>query len=161
MLFIALKSNELPLYVTNDYAEQNFAQQISQIPGVAQVSIFGQQKFAVRVQVDPEKAAARNLTLDEIAKQVAAANSNAPVGVQLGRRQNVTIEATGQINKAENYRPLVVAWRNGARSGWTRSPMSATASTTIRSPPGSATSARSFSPSTASPTPIRSTSSTR
>ena len=114
VMFIALKSNELPLYVTNDYAEQNFAQQISQIPGVAQVQIFGQQKFAVRVQVDPEKAAARNLTLDEIAKQVAAANSNAPVGVQLGRRQNVTIEATGQLEKAEYYKPLVVAWRNGA-----------------------------------------------
>ncbi len=114
VLFIALKSNELPLYVTNDFAEQNFAQQISQIPGVAQVSIFGQQKFAVRVQVDPEKAAARNLSLDEIAKQIQAANSNTPVGVQLGRRQNVTIEATGQMEKAEFYRPLVVAWRNGA-----------------------------------------------
>ena len=114
VMFIALKSSELPLYVTNDYAEQNFAQQISQIPGVAQVQIFGQQKFAVRVQVDPEKAAARNLTLDEVAKQVAAANSNAPVGVQLGRRQNVTIEATGQMEKAEYYKPLVVAWRNGA-----------------------------------------------
>ncbi|MFT4098094.1 MAG: efflux RND transporter permease subunit [Rhodoblastus sp.] len=114
VMFIALKSNELPLYVTNDYAEQNFAQQISQIPGVAQVQIFGQQKFAVRVQVDPEKAAARNLTLDEVAKQVAAANSNAPVGVQLGRRQNVTIEASGQLEKAEYYKPLVVAWRNGA-----------------------------------------------
>jgi len=114
VMFIALKSNELPLYVTNDYAEQNFAQQISQIPGVAQVQIFGQQKFAVRVQVDPEKAAARNLTLDEVARQVAAANSNAPVGVQLGRRQNVTIEATGQLEKAESYKSLVVAWRNGA-----------------------------------------------
>ena len=114
VMFIALKSSELPLYVTNDYAEQNFAQQISQIPGVAQVQIFGQQKFAVRVQVDPEKAAARNLTLDEVAKQVAAANSNAPVGVQLGRRQNVTIEASGQLEKAEYYKPLVVAWRNGA-----------------------------------------------
>ncbi|MFV0280365.1 MAG: efflux RND transporter permease subunit [Rhodoblastus sp.] len=114
VMFIALKSSELPLYVTNDYAEQNFAQQISQIPGVAQVQIFGAQKYAVRVQVDPEKAAARNLTLDEIAKQVAAANSNAPVGVQLGARQNVTIEATGQMTTAESYRPLVVAWRNGA-----------------------------------------------
>ena len=114
VMFIALRSSELPLYVTNDYAEQNFAQQISQIAGVAQVQIFGQQKFAVRVQVDPEKAAARNLTLDEVAKQVASANSNAPVGVQLGQRQNITIEATGQIDKAEYYRPLVVAWRNGA-----------------------------------------------
>ncbi len=114
VMFIALKSSELPLYVTNDFAEQNFAQQISQIPGVAQVLIFGQQKFAVRVQVDPEKAAARNLTLDEVAKQIAAANSNAPVGVQLGKRQNVTIEASGQIAQAENYKSLVVAWRNGA-----------------------------------------------
>ncbi len=114
VMFIALRSTEAPLYVTNDYAEQVFAQQISQIPGVAQVQIFGQQKFAVRVQVDPEKAAARNLTLSEVAGQIAAANSNAPVGVQLGKRQNVTIQATGQMEKAEDYRPLVVAWRNGA-----------------------------------------------
>ena len=114
VMFIAMRSSELPLYVTNDYAEQNFAQQISQIPGVAQVLIFGQQKFAVRVQVDPEKAAARNITIDEVSKQVAAANSNAPVGIQLGKRQNVTIQATGQLEKADVYRPLVVAWRNGA-----------------------------------------------
>ncbi|MCC2109567.1 MAG: efflux RND transporter permease subunit, partial [Hyphomicrobiales bacterium] len=114
VMFIAMRSSELPLYVTNDYAEQNFAQQISQIPGVAQVLIFGQQKFAVRVQVDPEKAAARNITIDEVSKQVAAANSNAPVGIQLGKRQNVTIQATGQLEKADAYRPLVVAWRNGA-----------------------------------------------
>ncbi|MDE2362115.1 MAG: efflux RND transporter permease subunit [Hyphomicrobiales bacterium] len=114
ILIIALRSNELPLYVTDDYAEQNFAQQISQIPGVAQAVIFGQQKFAVRVQVDPEKAAARGLTIDEVAKQVAAANSSAPLGVQLGQRQNVTIEATGQMSKAEAYRSLTVAWRNGA-----------------------------------------------
>ena len=114
VMFIALRSTQAPLYVTNDYGEQVFAQQISQIPGVAQVQIFGAQKFAVRIQVDPEKAAARNLTLNEVAAQVAAANSNAPMGVQLGKRQNVTIQATGQMEKAEDYRPLVVAWRNGA-----------------------------------------------
>ena len=81
VMFIALKSSELPLYVTNDYAEQNFAQQISQIPGVAQVQIFGQQKFAVRVQVDPEKAAARNLTLDEIGRRRAISASSSTASV--------------------------------------------------------------------------------
>jgi HAE1 family hydrophobic/amphiphilic exporter-1 len=114
ILFIALASPTLPLSMTNDYAEQVFAQQISQIPGVAQVQIFGQQKFAVRVQVDPDKAAARGLTMTEIGQAVTAANTNTPVGALQGQRQNVTLEATGQMEKAEAFAPLVVAWRNGA-----------------------------------------------
>ena len=114
ILFIALASSTLPLSTTNDYAEQIFAQQISQIPGVAQVQIFGQQKFAVRVQVDPEKAAARGLTMTEVGQAITAANTNTPVGALQGQRQNVTLEATGQMENAAAFAPLVVAWRNGA-----------------------------------------------
>ena len=114
VLFIGLVSPTLPLSKTNDYAEQIFAQQISQIAGVSQVQIFGQQKYAVRIQVDADAAAARNLTLNDVRNAVAQANSNSPVGVIKGKSQNITLEATGQMERAEPYRPLVVAWRNGA-----------------------------------------------
>src|SRR5208282_728551 len=114
ILFIALSSKTLPMSVVDDYAEQVFAEQISQIAGVAQVLVFGQQKFAVRVDVDPDAAAARGLTLDAISNAVAAANSSTPVGALLGRRQNVTVDVTGQMVHAAEYQNLVVAWRNGA-----------------------------------------------
>ena len=114
ILFIALVSKTLPLTTVDDYAEQVFAQQVSQISGVSQVLIFGQQKFAVRVAVDPDRAAARGLTLEAISGAVAAANSSTPVGALLGKRQNVTVDATGQIEHAADYENLVVAWRNGS-----------------------------------------------
>ncbi len=114
ILFLGLASPTLPLSTTNDYAEQIFAQQISQIPGVAQVVIFGQQKFAVRIEADPDAAAARGLTLADIRNAVAAANSSTPVGTLRGNGQNVTLTASGQIEHAEGYRDIVVAWRNGA-----------------------------------------------
>ena len=114
ILFLVLKSPVLPLAVTNDYAEQVFAQQISQIPGVAQVSIFGQQKYAVRIEADPDAAAARGLTMNDIRTAVANANSASPVGSLRGVSRDSVIKATGQIERAEGYRDLVIAWRNGA-----------------------------------------------
>src|SRR5690606_38003519 len=111
--FIALVSDTLPLYTVNDYADLTLAQTISQIPGVAQVLIYGAQKFAVRVQVDPEKAAARGLSHDDIRNAVARANSSAPVGTIAGPKQNVVVTATGQMERAKEYRDVVVAWRNG------------------------------------------------
>ena len=114
ILFIALVSKTLPLTQVDEYAEHVFAEQISQITGVAQVLIFGQQKYAVRVAVDPDAAAARGLTLDQVSSAVAAANSSTPVGALLGKRQNVTVDATGQMPRAADYQNLVVAWRNGS-----------------------------------------------
>jgi HAE1 family hydrophobic/amphiphilic exporter-1 len=114
ILFIALASKTLPLSQVDDYGELVFAQQISQLKGVAQVLIFGQQKFAVRVDVDSDKAAARNLTLDNVQTAVAAANSSTPVGALQGVRQNLTVDATGQMPHAADYNNLVVAWRKGA-----------------------------------------------
>src|SRR6187551_1081802 len=78
VLYISLISPTLPLSVVNEYGEINLAQQISQLPGVAQVLIYGAQKFAVRVQVDPVAAASRNISLDDIRSVVAKANSSAP-----------------------------------------------------------------------------------
>ncbi len=114
ILFLALSSSTLPLATVDDYAEQIFAQQISQIPGVAQVQIFGQQKFAVRIQADPDKVSALGMTLNDVGNAVAAANSSAPVGALLGQKQNITLDASGQLTNAEPYQDLVVAWRNGA-----------------------------------------------
>jgi HAE1 family hydrophobic/amphiphilic exporter-1 len=114
ILFLALSSATLPLATVDDYAEQIFAQQISQIPGVAQVQIFGQQKFAVRIQANPDKVSALGMTLNDVGNAVAAANSSAPVGALLGQKQNITLDASGQLTKAEPYEDLVVAWRNGA-----------------------------------------------
>ncbi len=114
ILFLMLKSPTMPLSETNDYAEQVFSQQISQIPGVAQVSIFGQQKYAVRIEADPDAAAARGLTLNDIRSAVSAANSNSPIGSLRGQTRDAVLTATGQIERAEGYRDLVIAWRNGS-----------------------------------------------
>src|SRR5712692_4787610 len=94
ILYISLISPTLPLHVVDDYGEITLAQQISQLPGVAQVLVYGAQKFAVRVQVDPVAAASRGVSLDDLRNVVAKANSNTPVGTIAGVRQNTTITAT-------------------------------------------------------------------
>ena len=114
VIFFSLNSQTLPLSAVNDYAELVLAQQISQLPGVAQVVVYGAQRFAVRVQVDPVAAAQRNISLDDVRNVVAKANSNSPVGTLVGPRQNFTLTATGAMTKAEEYRKVVVAYRNGA-----------------------------------------------
>jgi HAE1 family hydrophobic/amphiphilic exporter-1 len=114
ILYISLNSPTLPLSVVNEYGEITLAQQISQLPGIAQVLIYGAQKFAVRVQVDPVAAAARNISLDDIRTVVSKTNSNTPVGTLNGPKQSVTLTASGAMTKAEEYRKVVVAYRNGA-----------------------------------------------
>src|SRR5262244_484780 len=114
VMYISLVSPTLPLSVVDEYGEITLAQQISQLPGVAQVLVFGAQKFAVRVQVDPVAAAARNISLDDIRNVVAKTNSNTPVGTLSGPKQSVTLTASGAMTKAEEYRKVVVAYRNGA-----------------------------------------------
>ena len=114
VLFIALSSSTLPLSAVNEYGDITIGQALSQISGVAQVLIFGSQKFAVRVDADPEAAAARGLSLDEIRSAVAKANSTTPVGNLNGPDQNITLQASGQLKKAIDYKQIVVAYRNGA-----------------------------------------------
>jgi len=114
IVFISANSATLPLSAVNDYAEVVLAQQMSQIPGIAQVEIYGSQKFAVRVQVDPVAAAARNVSLDDIRRVLVSTNSNSPVGTLYGPRQNITLLATSAMRRAEEYKDVVVAWRNGA-----------------------------------------------
>jgi hydrophobic/amphiphilic exporter-1 (mainly G- bacteria), HAE1 family len=114
ILYISLVSPTLPLSTVDDYGEITLAQQISQLPGVAQVLVYGAQKFAVRVQVDPVAAASRGVSLDDIRNVVTKANSNTPVGTIAGVRQNTTITASAAMNHAADYRDVVVAYRNGA-----------------------------------------------
>ena len=114
VLYVSMRSDTMPLSAINDYAETVLAPQISQLPGVAQVLVYGAQKFAVRVQVDPVAAAARNISLDDVRSVVAKANSSAPVGALQGKEQAVTLVATGAIPHAADYRDVVVTYRNGA-----------------------------------------------
>ena len=114
ILFIALSSSTLPLSSVNEYAETQLAQQISTINGVAQVLVFGQQKYAVRIQADPDRLAARGIGFDELQSAVAKANVNEPIGTLDGISKTFSIQDNGQLTTASAYRPLIIAWRNGA-----------------------------------------------
>jgi HAE1 family hydrophobic/amphiphilic exporter-1 len=113
ILYLALSSPTLPLSTVDDYAETLLAQRISMITGVAQVSVFGSQQYAVRVQVDPNKLAAYGIGIDEVESAVEQGNVDQPTGTLYGRHQAFTVQATGQLQKAADYRPLIVAYRNG------------------------------------------------
>src|SRR5215467_13583521 len=114
IVLFSLVSSTLPLSTVDDYGEITLAQQISQLPGIAQVLVYGAQKFAVRVQVDPIAAASRGIALDDVRNVVAKANSNTPVGTIAGVRQDTTLMATAAMRNAADYRDVVVAYRNGA-----------------------------------------------
>jgi hydrophobe/amphiphile efflux-1 (HAE1) family protein len=114
VLFLALSSATLPLSAVDEYAETLIGQRISSLSGIAQVLVFGAQKYAVRVQVDPTALAAKGIGLDEVAAALDAANSNKPLGTLDGPRQSMTLEASGQLREAAQYRPLIVAYRNGS-----------------------------------------------
>src|ERR1700710_1925304 len=114
ILFISLASETLPLSAVNEYGDITIGQSLSQIQGVAQVVIFGSQKFAIRVQADPEAAAARGISLEDVRTAVSRANSSTPVGTLNGPKQDVALQAPGQMDKAADYRQVIVAWRNGS-----------------------------------------------
>ena len=112
VLFIALTSETMQLSQVNDYAEQILQQQISQINGVAQVQIYGSQKYAVRVTADPEAVSARGLSFADIQRAISSANSNQPTGTLRGTERNVTIEASGQLRSAADYGAIIVSSKN-------------------------------------------------
>ncbi len=114
IFYIAMLSPTLPLSVVNEYAETMLAQRLSTIAGVAQVRVFGSQKFAVRVQADPDQLAARGIGLDELQKAIEQGNVNQPIGTFDGPRQSVAIQDNGQLENATAYGSLIVAYRNGA-----------------------------------------------
>ena len=114
ILYLSLTSKTLPLSQVNEFAETFMAQRISTVAGVSQVDVFGQQKYAVRIQLDPNALAVRGIGIDEVAAAVAAGNVNLPNGVLWGPDKAYTLEASGQLENAAAFRPLIVAWRNGA-----------------------------------------------
>ncbi len=109
VLFLTLRSVAMPLSQLNSYAENLIVPSLSTLPGVAQVDINGQKKYAVRVRVDPESAAARGLTLDEVAQAVRSANANSPVGTLEGPRQTLVITANRQLTRADEFAALIIA----------------------------------------------------
>ena len=111
--YLALTSDTMPLDKITEYADIQLAKRISMASGVSRVQVFGEQKYAVRVQVDPDALAAHNIGIDEVQKAIAAGNTNLPTGRLDGTNQAFTIESNGGLQKAAQYRPLIVAWRNG------------------------------------------------
>jgi hydrophobic/amphiphilic exporter-1 (mainly G- bacteria), HAE1 family len=114
ILYLALSSRTLPLSTVDEYAETLIAQRISMVNGVAQVQVFGAQKYAVRAQLDPNALASRAIGIDEVANAIQRGNVNLPTGTLDGRHQAFTVQANGQLTDAAAYRPLIVAYRNGA-----------------------------------------------
>ncbi len=111
----SLSSSTVPISKVDDYAEVTLAQQISQLSGVAQVLVYGAQKFAVRVQVDPVAAAMRGISLEDVRTVLAKTNSNTPVGTISGvnATQNTTLDASAAMRAAAEYRNIIAAYRNG------------------------------------------------
>jgi HAE1 family hydrophobic/amphiphilic exporter-1 len=114
ILFLSLTSAILPLWQLDDFGQTLLAQRISMVNGVAQVLVFGSQKYAVRVKVDPRELASRGLGIDEVETAIRRANVNLPTGILQGPDQRFTVQATGQLTSADQYKPVIVAYRNGA-----------------------------------------------
>jgi HAE1 family hydrophobic/amphiphilic exporter-1 len=114
ILFIAVSSDTLPISKVNEYADTLMAQRISMVSGVAQVQIFGAQKYAVRIEADPRALAGHDISFDDVERAVAAASSNAPTGVISGEKQLFNLKVAGQPMDAATFRPLIVTWKNGA-----------------------------------------------
>ena len=114
VLYLALTSQTLPLPKLSEYGETFLAQRISMVQGVAQVTVYGSQKYAVRIQLDPRRLASRKIGLDEVANAVQRGNVNLPSGILWGPEKALTLRASGQLENADAFRPLVVAYRGGA-----------------------------------------------
>ena len=114
ILYLALGSPTLRLSDVDEYAETLMAQRISMVSGVAQVQVYGSQKYAVHVQLDPRALAYRQLGIDEVEAAVEKGNVNLPTGTLYGQHQAFAVQANGQLMDAAAYRPLIVAYRNGA-----------------------------------------------
>jgi HAE1 family hydrophobic/amphiphilic exporter-1 len=114
ILFFALTSKSLALVAIDEVAETTIAQRLSMVEGVSQVNVFGAAKYAVRADLDPAQLTARGLSINEVAAAVRANNVTLPTGVLYGKDRTLTIQATGQLQNADQFRNMVVANRNGA-----------------------------------------------
>jgi HAE1 family hydrophobic/amphiphilic exporter-1 len=114
ILYFALTSKTMPLSQLDEYGETFLAQRISMVPGIAQVQVYGGQKYAVRVQLDPTSLANRGIGIDEVADAIGTQNVSMPTGTLWGPNKASTIKANGQLQNASEFRQMVVAYRNGA-----------------------------------------------
>src|SRR5437660_3199729 len=114
IMFLGLTSDTVPMYVLDDYAETAIAPRISMVSGVSQVQVMGAQKYAVRVQVDPDKLQAERIGLNEINQALQNWNVNVPTGQLFGPATTYNITARGQLMDAEAFRSVVVAYHGGA-----------------------------------------------
>src|SRR5437899_859625 len=114
IIYLRVSSPTLPLSQINEFADTSIAQRLSTISGVAQVLVTGEQKYAVRAQLDPSELAIRGLGIDDVANALERGNTNLPVGTLYGTHQNLTVQANGQLVNADAYRALIVAYRNGS-----------------------------------------------
>ncbi len=114
IIYLALSAEQLPLTQLDEYAETRVAQQISTIPGVAQVLVFGSHKYAVRIHMNPYALSARNLSLTQVEQAIQGGNTNLPTGTLNGSVRSYTVQAEGQLQNAAAYNRLVIAYRNGA-----------------------------------------------
>jgi HAE1 family hydrophobic/amphiphilic exporter-1 len=114
VLLLALLSDTLSLSEVNEYAETVLAQRLSTVDGVSQVNVYGAQKYAVRVRLDPRALAARGIGIDEVRSALDANNVNLPAGTLDGSHKSTTLLATGQLSSAEGFRKVIVSYRNGS-----------------------------------------------
>ncbi len=113
VLFLVLSSATLPLSTVNEYAETTMAQRISMVSGVAQVSVYGAARYAVRVDLDPRQLASYGIGMDEVASAISSANANLPTGTIYGQDRTFTVLANGKLLRADAYGPTIIAYRNG------------------------------------------------
>ena len=114
ILYLALTSRTLPIWELNEYADTIVGQRISTVRGVAQVRIFGAQKYAVRIQLNPDALASKGIAIDQVGEALREANVNLPTGTLSGPNKAFTILTTGQLYRADAYRDIIVAYRNGS-----------------------------------------------
>src|SRR6058998_768477 len=110
---LGLMSNTIPMSVLDDYAETVIAPRVSMVSGVSQVRVWGSAKYAVRVQVDPDKLRGQQIGINEVDQSLQNWNVNLPTGQLFGPRQTFNIKAGGQLNEAAEFRSIVVAYRQG------------------------------------------------
>ena len=154
IVYYALTSATMPLSALDHYGQTFIGQRLSTVDGVAQVQVYGSQKYAVRIQLDPQKLQAWKIGIDEVVDAINTGNVNLPTGILWGTDQAYTVESNGQLESAAAFRPLVIAYRNGRRFACRMWDRSATVSRATRWRAGSAAPARSSSRSSASRAPI-------
>ena len=114
ILYLVVTSTTMPAWTLDEWAETRIAQRISMVTGVAQVQVLGSEKYAVHVQVDPHLLAAHQIGINEIETSLKSWNVNVPTGTVVGPHKSFTLQATGQLTSADQYKSMIVAYRNGA-----------------------------------------------